>query len=174
MDQQRFDALARAVAGSGSRRGLLRGLTSALALLAFGRKLPAAAAPSGYLAPGEECTDSSQCGDTRYNAMFCDDNGTSNDGTLNCCAYEYGYCWDDDGCCGSLVCSYGSCSQPNLYGLPLGTQCFSDDQCLDEDNGIVCGNIGGFVPACCVQGGYACTQDLDCCMPNNCVSGICK
>ena len=119
MDQHRFDALTRHLAPGPSRRSLLGGLTAALGLAVVGRR-QARATPGGYLAPGQECTDSSQCGDTRYNSMVCDDNGTSNDGTLNCCAYEYGYCWDDDGCCGNLFCSYGSCSPHGLYGIPLG------------------------------------------------------
>jgi hypothetical protein len=172
MDQQRFDRFTRSLARGQSRRGVLGGLTAALALFAVGQR--AAADPAGYLGPGEECTDSSQCADTRYNSMSCDDNGTSNDGTLNCCGYEYGYCWDDDGCCGNLICSYGSCSPPNLYGVPLQGQCFSDDQCLDENNGIICGDNGSFTNSCCVQGGFDCTEDLDCCMPNNCVGRICQ
>ncbi|MDQ2652601.1 MAG: hypothetical protein M3Z20_06100, partial [Chloroflexota bacterium] len=86
MDQHRFDALTRHLAQGPSRRSFLGGLTAALGLAVLGRQ-QAGAAPGGYLAPGAECTDSSQCGDTRYNSMVCDDNGTSNDGTLNCCAY---------------------------------------------------------------------------------------
>ncbi|MCA9879539.1 MAG: hypothetical protein KC442_17225 [Thermomicrobiales bacterium] len=173
MDQHRFDALTRHFAPGPSRRSFLGGLTAALGLAVIGRR-QTAAAPGGYLAPGQECTDSSQCGDTRYNTMFCDDNGTSSDGTLNCCAYEYGYCWDDDGCCGNLICSYGSCSPTDLYGLPLGYQCFSDDQCLDDGNGIVCGDGGVMTPVCCVSGGNGCTDDNDCCMPNSCLNGFCQ
>jgi len=82
VDQQRFDALARHLAQEPSRRSFLGGLTAALGLALLGRQ--ADAAPGGYLAPGAECTDDSQCGDTRYNSMFCNDNGTSYDGTLNC------------------------------------------------------------------------------------------
>ena len=173
VDQHRFDALTRHLAPGPSRRSLLGGLTAALGLAVVGRR-QAHATPGGYLAPAQECTDSSQCGDTRYNSMVCDDNGTSNDGTLNCCAYEYGYCWDDDGCCGNLFCSYGSCSPQGLYGIPLGQQCFSDDQCLDDGNGIICGDAGVMTQVCCVTGGNGCTADSDCCMPNNCLNGFCQ
>lgn len=172
VDQDRFDAITRQLAKGPSRRTLLGGLTAALGMAVLGRT-QVSAAPGGYLAPGQECTDDSQCGDTRYNSMVCDENGTY-DGTLHCCAYEYGYCWDDDGCCGDLVCSYGSCSPQGVFGVPLGQQCFSDDQCLDEDNGIICGNAGMMTRVCCVTGGNACTADSDCCLPNSCLNGFCQ
>ena len=85
-----------------TRRTVRSGLAAALGG-AVGGQRRVSADPGGYLAPGAECTDHSQCGDTRYNTMDCASNGTSADGTLNCCAYEYGSCWDDDGCCGALV-----------------------------------------------------------------------
>ena len=40
---------------------------------------------------------------TKYSAMFCADNGFDYDGPFNCCTYESGYCYSDEGCCGSLV-----------------------------------------------------------------------
>ncbi len=103
MDDRGLDKLARAVAGSASRRGLV----SAVALLALGRRVPGAAARTGYPGPDEACYDDSQCGETRYSQMFCDDNGLAYDGPRKCCTYEYGYCYGDEGCCGSLVCISG-------------------------------------------------------------------
>lgn len=173
MDDRGFDSLARAVAQSGSRRGILRGVAAALALLASGRRISDVAAQTGYLGPGEPCYDSSQCGDTKYNAMFCDDNGFDYDGPLNCCAYEYGYCYSDEGCCGSLACVQGSCSNTAMGGLPLQAQCFYDAQCINGGNGVACSDNGSFTPSCCQVGGYPCYEDLDCCMPNNCNGGIC-
>ena len=174
MDERGFDRLARAVAESGSRRGLLRGLASAVALAAFGRRVPGATAQTGFLGPGEACADSSQCGNTRYNQMYCADNGFDYDGPLNCCTYEYGYCYGDEGCCGSLVCVEGSCSNPALTGQPLGAQCFYAAQCIGGGDTVDCADNGGFVPACCLTGGQVCTADLDCCSPNNCLGGTCQ
>jgi hypothetical protein len=174
MDDRRFDDLARVVAGSASRRGVARGLAAAAALLALGRRVSHVAAQTGYLGPGSPCTDSSQCGATRYNEMYCDDNGTSSDGILNCCAYEYGYCDDDSWCCGGLTCIQGSCGSTPQSFLPLGEQCFSAEQCLGGGGAVDCGDKGGFVPACCLVGGQACAEDIDCCMPNTCVGGVCQ
>ncbi len=174
MDGRAFDSLARAVGASASRRGLLRGLTSAVALLALGRRVPAVAAQAGYLGPGEACYDSDQCGATRYNQMFCDDNGFDYDGPLNCCAYEYGYCYADEGCCGFLTCIQGSCGSTPQSFLSLGDQCYAAEQCLGGGVAVDCADNGGFVPACCLIGGQYCTADIDCCMSNNCVGGYCQ
>jgi hypothetical protein len=174
MDDRRFDRLAHVVAASTSRRGLLRGLASALVLLAMGRRVPDVAAQTGYLGPGAPCTDGSQCGATRYNDMFCDDNGIANDGSLNCCAYEYGYCDDDSWCCGFLSCIQGSCGSTPQSFLSLGDQCFAAEQCLGGGDSVDCADNGGFVPACCLVGGQPCAEDLDCCMPNTCAGGFCQ
>ena len=173
MDGRAFDGLARTVAASESRRGLLRRMSMALAFLALGQRVPHVAAQTGYLGPGAPCTDSSQCGASRYNEMFCDDNGTSYDGILNCCAYEYGYCDDDSWCCGDLTCIQGSCGSTPQRFLPLGEQCFSAEKCLGG-GAVDCADNGGFVPACCLVGGQLCAEDIDCCMPNNCLGGICQ
>ena len=119
MDGQRFDTLARAVAGNRSRRGLLGGLVGAVGLLALGRRAPDVAAQGGYLGPGEACYDDSQCGNTRYSQMFCDNNGFDYDGPLNCCAYEGGYCYSDEGCCGIASCITGSCISPPSNAGPV-------------------------------------------------------
>jgi hypothetical protein len=174
MDHRRFDGLARTIARIGSRRGSRRGLAPMMALVLLGRRMPGAAAQTGYLGPGERCIDSSQCGATRYNDMFCDDNGMDEDGALNCCAYEYGYCYEDSGCCGYLTCIQGSCGSTPQSFLPIGAQCFAAVQCLGGGDGVDCADNGGFVPACCLVGGQPCGQDLDCCMPNTCLGGVCQ
>jgi hypothetical protein len=161
VDGQRFDILARAVAGNGSRRGLLRGLVGAVGLLALGRRAPDVAAQGGYLGPGEACYDSSQCGNTRYNEMFCDDNGLGYDGSLNCCAYEGGYCYGDDGCCGSATCITGSCTTASSYPSP-GDPCQVNDDCFAL--GLVCDYVGLTGDSrCCGYEGSACGWDGQCC-----------
>jgi hypothetical protein len=174
MDDRAFDAFARTIANRGSRRDIVRRWAGTFALAALSWPARSAAAQGGYLGPGEACYDDNQCGNTRYSAMFCADNGFDYDGPFNCCTYEYGYCYMDEGCCGSLICVDGSCSNPALSDLPLGEQCFYEAQCLGGGNGITCADNGGFVPACCLIGGQNCTEDIDCCMPNNCVGGYCQ
>jgi hypothetical protein len=176
MDERAFDSLARVVANRGSRRGVLRGLAGAVAAGALGRRSPGAAA-QGYLALGAACWDGSQCAQSQMTVVVCADNGFSYDGPLNCCTYDYGDCWSDEGCCGDLVCVGGTCGAYPLAGqggLPLGAQCYSIDQCIGGGISTACADNGGFVDACCLYGGQPCSQPLDCCMPGNCIGGICQ
>src|SRR5215204_2535029 len=172
MDGQRFDTLARAVAGNRSRRGLLGGLVGAVGLSALGRRTPDVAAQGGYLGPGEACYDDSQCGNTRYSQMFCDNNGYDYDGPLNCCAYEGGYCYSDEGCCGVASCITGSCiSLPSNAGP--GDPCQVNDECFAL--GLVCDYVGLTDDSrCCGYEGSACGWDGQCCGWLTCsVGGYC-
>jgi hypothetical protein len=200
MDGERFDSLTRVVARNGSRRGLLRGLAGAVGLLVLGRRSSRVAAQSGYLGPGEACYDDSQCGNTRYNEMFCADNGFDYDGALNCCAYEGGFCYGDEGCCGIASCITGSCVSPpsNVgaidselnqtgYGFPPGQACISDSQCDNSypelgiaycaDTGAIYGAYGGTQHCCRYEGG-SCGGPLSddhslCCGNLLCLGGTC-
>jgi hypothetical protein len=177
MDDRRFDSLARAVAGSGSRRGMLRGLVGAVALAVVGRRTPDAAAQSGYLGPGDACYDDSQCAWSDTTALYCDENGFDYDGPRNCCAYYGGVCFADEGCCGSLFCTGNSCGYgeqvPGSW-LSLGSQCSYGWQCLGFGSGVNCASNGGFVPACCLMDGERCSSDFDCCDPDLCIAGFCQ
>jgi hypothetical protein len=176
MDEQRIDWLARVLAKTGARRGVARGLVGAVALLVSSRRVREVSAQS-YLGLGAPCTDDSQCAQTQMSYVSCADNGFTYDGLLNCCVYDYGNCGSDEDCCGGLVCVGGTCGAAPLAaqdGLPLGTQCYSADQCIGGGFTTDCADNGGFVPACCLIWGQACTADIDCCMPNNCVGGICR
>ena len=73
-DQHRVDALARNLARGLSRRSLLGSLSAVPGVTVLGRQ-QADAASGGYLAPVQVCADDTQCGDSRYNSRFCDDNG---------------------------------------------------------------------------------------------------
>jgi hypothetical protein len=200
MDGERFDYLTRVVARNGSRRGLLRGLAGAVGLLVLGGRASRVAAQSGYLGPGETCYDDSQCGNTRYSPMFCADNGFDYDGPLNCCAYEAGYCYSDEGCCGIASCITGSCVSPPSnagaidsglnqtgYGFPPGQACISDTQCDNSypelgiaycaDTGYVYGEYGGTQHCCRYEGG-SCGGPLSddhslCCGTLLCLGGTC-
>jgi len=172
MDGQRFDTLARAVAGNRSRRGLLGGLVGAVGLLALGRRTPDVAAQGGYLGPGEACYDDSQCGNTRYSQMFCDNNGYDYDGPLNCCAYEGGYCYSDEGCCGVASCITGSCISPPSDAGP-GDPCQVNDECFAL--GLVCDYVGLTGDSrCCGYEGSSCDWDGECCGSLNCIAGVCR
>ena len=110
MDDQRFDSLARSLAGRRSRRALGRGLLSGGILLAATQfRLPGVAARHGMSGPGEPCRTDNQClaADT---ALVCAWNGFNDDGDYNCCTYEGGRCADDRGCCGYSVCAGGFCA----------------------------------------------------------------
>jgi hypothetical protein len=198
MDGERFDSLARVVARNGSRRGLLRGLVGAVGLLVLGGRATRVAAQSGYLGPGEACYDDSQCGNTRYSPMFCADNGFDYDGPLNCCAYEGGYCYSDERCCGIASCITGSCVSPPSnaidsglnqtgYGFPPGQACIADSQCDNSypelgitycaDTGVVYGAYGG-IQHCCRYEGGSCGGPLSddhslCCGNLLCLGGRC-
>jgi hypothetical protein len=172
MDGQRFDTLARAVAGDRSRRGLLGRLVGAVGLLALGRRAPDVAAQGGYLGPGEACYDDSQCGNTRYSQMFCDNNGYDYDGPLNCCAYEGGYCYSDEGCCGVASCITGSCISP-LSNAGPGDPCQVNDECFAL--GLVCDYVGLTGDSrCCGYEGSSCDWDGECCGSLNCIAGVCR
>jgi hypothetical protein len=172
MDGQRFDTLARAVAGDRSRRGLLGRLVGAVGLLALGRRTPDVAAQGGYLGPGEACYDDSQCGNTRYSQMFCDNNGYDYDGPLNCCAYEGGYCYSDEGCCGVASCITGSCISPPSDAGP-GDPCQVNDECFAL--GLVCDYVGLTGDSrCCGYEGSSCDWDGECCGSLNCIAGVCR
>ena len=194
MNHQWFDTLARTVAGSGSRRGLLRGLAGTVGLLVTGRRASHVAAQSGYLGPGDGCWDDSQCANLQSSPLFCADNGFDYDGPLNCCTYEFGDCDSDEGCCGAAGCIDGSCtSTPSTGDLEsfvtcsgLGCTCVSGAQ-LACDGGLVCcpqgdsGLLGVCLPGnacnvsmtactgqgcdCAVRDPYACDDDLVCCGP---------
>jgi hypothetical protein len=109
--------------------------------------------------------------------VMCGDNGFGYDGPLNCCVTDYGYCDSDEGCCGSLVCAGGQCADPELAaqgGLPLGAQCVNAGQCIGGGDYVDCADYGAFTPGCCLAGGQSCSADIDCCIPNNCIGGICQ
>ncbi len=131
MDDQRFDRLARALAGPSPRRKMLRLLAGATgaALLAAARGGPRrAAAHHVYLGPGDSCYDSDQCRGADA-PLVCADNGFDYDGQFNCCTYEGNRCGFDAACCGSATCVGGicasgpadACSMPGVQGCPCNT-----------------------------------------------------
>jgi hypothetical protein len=163
MDEQRFDRLARAVAGSGSRRGVVRGLAGAVALLAIGRRVPGAAAQPGSLGPGDACRHDRQCANLETSPLFCDDNGFDYDGPLNCCTYEAGVCYSDEGCCGPASCIDGSCTSQWTAVAP-GDPCQDTSQCDPAATGLTCDYVGQTGDLrCCGYEGARCAGDDTCC-----------
>jgi len=119
MDDARFDRIAKRMAGTRSRRGLLAAGVGAVAALA-GRARAATAAP--YSVPlGWVCYRDRQCvpstpTDSPNDITYCADNGQYWDGDFNCCRYSGGRCQYDGDCCGYLTCAAGYCY--DYYGPP--------------------------------------------------------
>jgi hypothetical protein len=114
MDGQKFDSLARSVAGNRSRRTLVGGLLGTVALAVSGRlRVPGATARHGVSGPGDSCRHDNQCvaADT---SLYCAWNGYGGDGDYNCCALDGSRCsWDGD-CCGYGSCAGGWCSGSSI------------------------------------------------------------
>lgn len=173
MDEQRFDSLARMVAGSGSRRGILRGLAGAITLLAARQTAPAALAHHGRLGPGDPCRTDSQCVGADA-PLVCAYNGFDYDGSLNCCTYEGSRCGFDQACCGDAMCLNGFCSSQPVYSGP-GDPCFDSSQCLGADAPLTCdfvAHTGDY--RCCAYEGSRCGFDAACCGTAICSGGRCS
>jgi hypothetical protein len=170
VDDHWFDDLARAVAGRGTRRGLLRGLAGVAALVG-GRAAPAAA-HHGKLGPGDACRSDSQC--LAADApLICADNGFVMDGPLNCCTYEGSRCSFDQGCCWDNACVDGFCASINNFPGP-GERCNSFSQCVAADTALACDYVGITDDyRCCAYAGDRCGTDSGCCGDNACISGVC-
>jgi hypothetical protein len=120
MDDQRFDSLARSVAGRHSRRKLVRGLLGGTAVFAATHlRLPGAAARHGRSGPGEPCRHDNQCQAADI-PLVCAWNGFGNDGDFNCCTFEGNRCFNDAGCCGNGVCAGGFCTS-SQFGASAGS-----------------------------------------------------
>ena len=173
MDDRQFDRLTRAVAGSASRRGLLRALAGgAGAALLAARRGSHAAAHHGSLGPGDPCYDSRQCLGADA-PLVCADNGFDYDGPLNCCTYVGSRCASDQGCCGAAACIDGFCG--NIQDFPgPGEPCGDSSVCVGADAPLTCDFVavtGDY--RCCTYEGSRCGFDAACCGAAACVNGYC-
>jgi len=101
--------------------------------------------------------------------MFCADNGFDYDGALNCCAYEGGYCYSDEGCCGIATCITGSCVTPPSNAV-AGDPCQTTDECFAA--GLICDYVGQTNDLrCCSYDGGPCAWDGQCCGWLTCGAG---
>jgi hypothetical protein len=174
MDDQRFDRLARALAGNARRRTLLRTLAgSAAALLATtGGGARLARAHHAALGAGDACYDSKQCvaADT---PLVCADNGFDYDGPLNCCTYVGSRCFNDEGCCGTAGCVGGFCADAPVY-LSAGDPCQNSSQCVAADTSLYCDYVANTDDyRCCALQGSRCAHNRGCCGTLQCVNGFC-
>lgn len=185
MDDHRFDSLTRRFAGKTSRRASLRTLAAAGAVaLGLARAKGDAAAQSYYRSAGESCWADDQCvaADT---ALVCADNGTLEDGSLNCCAFEGSRCGTDAQCCGRDVCAGSICgaawsgpdAQPTYHTVSLspGDPCQTTAQCNRDVTGAICEvtNATGDSRCCWYEGSF-CTSGAQCCGSRVCSAGICQ
>jgi hypothetical protein len=161
VDDHRFDNLVRSMAGSGTRRRILRGLAGVGALLAAGRHVPAAA-HHGTLGPGDPCRNDSQC--VAADApLICADNGFAYDGPLNCCTLPGSRCATDEGCCWDNVCVAGVCGTVGDFPGP-GARCTADSVCVAADTAVNCDyNAKTDDFRCCAYEGSRCGSDAGCC-----------
>ena len=185
MDEHRFDTLTRRLAGTTSRRTSVRLLAAAGAMIVgLARGKGEAAAQSWYRSAGEPCWEDDQCiaADT---ALVCADNGTLEDGSLNCCAFEGSRCGADSHCCGRDVCAGGICgarsSGPNTtpthntIALSPGDSCQVTAQCNRDVTGAICEVTATTGDArCCWYEGSFCTSGAQCCGSRTCSAGICQ
>jgi hypothetical protein len=177
MDAGRFDAIARVMGSSRSRRGVVAAIAGLLAGKSIGGV--AAAPRKTCRRDGASCTRASQCcsgtcptgravprhlrnrcagcgaGEIRCNGSCVD---ISND-LLNCggCGQEYACVSSETLCCN------GECLEPNDDNCSAcGAPCGPGQGCLD---GTCCGIDGG-----------SCNSDGDCCpyFGAACVSGFCR
>jgi hypothetical protein len=184
VDDQRFDSLARVVAGLGSRRAILRGLAGAAALAAWGRRGAPASAQYGNLGPGDACYDDSQCSSslTYGTPLVCADNGFDYDGPLNCCTGEGSYCFSDEGCCSwaycdaNQRCSFASSPGPSpSFGPNAGDPCQTTDQCNRPVTGAICEYTDYTGDnRCCWYEGSLCSSGAQCCGSRICSNGVCQ
>jgi len=170
VDDQRFDNLARALAAGASRRQWVRTLAGGtVALVAFAREAGAVQGRQ-WLSAGDPCYDSSQCRAADA-PLICADNGFDYDGPLNCCTYEQGRCFADEGCCGSAICVNGFCA---AAGPSPSARCQNSSQCLSGDSPRYCDYVAAVDDyRCCTTEGYWCASAEDCCGWLVCDSGTC-
>lgn len=134
---------------------------------------------SSGLAPGAQCTATSQCSQAGGQTV-CGNNGYDTDGALNCCRNEGGACTDtvySADCCGGFYCREGRCEQITSDGLnALGVRCTASDQCSQDGGPVTCADNGVADDGalnCCRYGGGACQSDGQCCAGLLCINGAC-
>ncbi len=182
MEQQRFDNVARAFAGSRSRRQVLRSLVGTVAAsvlaVARGGRVEAQQQPG----PGQVCSVDLPCFQTLYGGpVTCADNGTTSDGTLHCCLPLGGGCNDDASCCGAYTCLNTRCGGVFTSASELwpGAACTASDHCFQYPEPIYCADNGiaddGEFNCCRYEGGR-CSDEVssaDCCAGLACQNGVC-
>lgn len=185
MDEHRFDSLTRRMAATTSRRTSVRLLAAAGALvMGLVRGTSEVTAQSWYRSAGEPCWEDDQCvaADT---SLVCADNGTLEDGSLNCCAFGGSRCGADTHCCGRSVCAGGFClagsgdstgtPDYNPISLSPGDACQTTAQCNRDVTGAICEftNATGDSRCCWYEGSF-CTSGAQCCGSRVCSAGICQ
>jgi hypothetical protein len=176
MDHQRFDNFARAMASGTSRRRMVKGMVGGAIAAAFGFRDVTSRAQDAGLALGSPCTASSECNQSG-GVTTCGDNGIARDGALNCCRTQSGDCAQDSHCCGSLLCTNGTCGgSPSSGSIQVGGTCTATSQCSQAGGATVCGDNGlsrDGALNCCRNLGGPCQIDDHCCGAQLCNSGIC-
>ena len=201
MDDQRFDAFARAVSAAASRRQALR-LLAAAGLAAVAARRPRLALADGTCPPGFTfCKDVSACVDLATDLNNCGACGAICQSGLvpvRCrngvcerasCPPELEYCGAVDGCRDLLTdpLHCGACQNPCASGVCSGGVCVGGagcapgqadcggvcvDTCCDNNNCGACGNV---CPAgqSCFEGICGCPSGLCCAEGETICNGTC-
>ena len=174
MDEQRFDTLTRSLASSISRRGGLRLLASAGAmLLALARGKGEAAAQEWFLTAGEPCRTDDQCRGADA-PLVCRDNGLPDDGPLNCCTYEGSRCGEDAHCCGTAYCDTNGRCTSAFDARGVGYPCQTTEECRRPQTGAICQyTVSSQDRRCCWDEGL-CDFGAQCCGSRVCAGGVCQ
>lgn len=109
-----------------------------------------------HLAPGEACTDGSQC--ANYSGCRIETPPTG-----LCCGHDMAHCSSGADCCSGSCDNWGICSYAQEYG-----PCLDDSDCgsavSGRWSGTICGGNANVGPlACCPVPGDACLSAADCC-----------
>lgn len=147
MDSRGFDTVARTIAGSGSRRGLMRALVGTVTMLALSRRASRVAAQSDPLDPGDPCQTDTQC---VASGTTCDYVGQTDD--FRCCGYEGSRCAGDADCCGWLVCPPGDFSGAFCANActSTGCNCIAGTSGACDDGLLCCAQGDPGVPGICL------------------------
>lgn len=172
MDHPTFDRLARRLAASASRRGVVLGAFAAAAGSALVGHGPSATAAQDVTA--ENCIpEGKRCGSggRRRPCKKCCTGNVIRDqnGKRRCSCVRLGDgCSNDSQCCEG-VCDSGTCQLSGPTCIALQAACATGDTCC-------AGTCDATLDVCCIEtGSTGCTVDADCCGPNTgCFNGTCQ
>lgn len=157
----------------GAGKGCKKGKQCCSGICLRGRKKKGKKGRCDCSFPQEACNAAKDC---CFPGSDCSDNGC--DPGNNCCFGEGAECIDPCECCTGFTCDFAGGGE---FGLcvpcrALQESCVVGDFCCDD--GTFCDSNGsGEGDVCCLDAGFTCLDDGDCCAPRLCSSradGTCQ